>query len=317
MPKIAYIDRKFSGSSLQIIEQANQIVADYQAQGYQLTLRQLYYQFVARDLIENTQKEYKRIGGIINDGRLAGLIDWRAIEDRTRNLDVKDYSYGSPAQAINLTAESYVLDKWGGQPKYVEVWVEKEAMDDIVLQACADRVVPHFCCRGYVSQSEMWGAAMRLIRRENRGKDVTIIHLGDHDPSGIDMTRDIQDRLRTFGSQATMIRIALNMDQVEQYQPPPNFAKTTDSRFADYMAEYGNESWELDALEPRMLDTLVRETIEQHVDSELWDRRVARQERERRELTDISAYYDDVLSLARELSAADGNLIEPDEDGDG
>src|ERR1700722_6265193 len=86
MPVEQFVDRKFQDGSLALIEKANEIIADYQAQGFTLTLRQLYYQFVSRDIIPNKQSEYKRLGSVINDARLAGLIDWSAIEDRTRNV---------------------------------------------------------------------------------------------------------------------------------------------------------------------------------------------------------------------------------------
>jgi hypothetical protein len=84
MPIIKYKDFNFRSASLSVIELANSIIAEYQAQGYDLTLRQLYYQFVARGIIPNSDAEYKKLGSVINDGRLAGLIDWDSITDRTR-----------------------------------------------------------------------------------------------------------------------------------------------------------------------------------------------------------------------------------------
>lgn len=82
MPKIEYIRRNFSQNSCKIIDQANEILDEYERQGFRLTLRQLYYQFVARDLIQNKQSEYKRLGSIINDARLAGFVDWQMMEER-------------------------------------------------------------------------------------------------------------------------------------------------------------------------------------------------------------------------------------------
>src|SRR5579864_7879084 len=86
MPKIAYKEFNFRAPTLAIVKKANEIIAEYAAQGFDLTLRQLYYQFVSRDLIPNTQKDYKNLGSIINDARLAGMIDWETIVDRTREL---------------------------------------------------------------------------------------------------------------------------------------------------------------------------------------------------------------------------------------
>lgn len=265
--KRAYIDKKFRKSSLTMIEQANEIVEEYQGQGYDLTLRQLYYQFVARDLLPNTIQSYDRLGALISNARLAGLVDWTAIEDRTRSLH-KLPSWDSPSDIVEACASQYREDLWRNQPKLIEVWVEKEALAGVFQRVCDELRVPLFSCRGYVSQSAMWRAAMRHIRG---GKRVKILHFGDHDPSGLDMTRDIKDRLETFGSLADVFRIALNLDQIEEYGPPPNPAKTTDARYAAYQAQYGDESWELDALEPAVLSQLVEDNVLLVRDQTLWD----------------------------------------------
>lgn len=194
MPKIEYKSIKFQQKSLELIRLVNQVVEEYQAQGYELTLRQAYYQLVARGYIPNNERSYKNIGNLINDGRLAGLIDWHSITDRTRNLRSNSH-WDNPADVIASARYSYLLNKWDGQPNYVEVWVEKDALVDIVGQACRPLDTPYFSCRGYTSQSEMWSAAQRFISQDYRDNRV-IIHLGDHDPSGIDMTRDIQERLQ-------------------------------------------------------------------------------------------------------------------------
>ncbi|MCG7410591.1 hypothetical protein MH117_24650 [Paenibacillus sp. ACRRX] len=194
--KICYRDIKFRQNSLELIERVNRIIEEYQAKGYSLTLRQVYYQLVARDVIPNNERSYKNLGNLISDGRIAGLIDWMAIEDRTRNLRGNSH-WDTPGDIINSAAYSFAYDKWEGQEKYVEVWVEKDALVGIVGQICNKLDVPYFSCRGYVSQSEMWMAARRL-RRMSSDKQTVIIHLGDHDPSGVDMSRDIVDRLGIF-----------------------------------------------------------------------------------------------------------------------
>lgn len=247
--KIPYITKRFSKTSFAIIACANDIIEEYASQGYVLTLRQLYYQFVARDLIANRQSEYKRLGSIIADGRLAGLIDWDAIEDRGRNTH-SPTTWPDPPAIINACAEQYKLDLWEDQNYRPEVWIEKEALLSIVQTACEPYRVSYFACKGYVSQSAMWAAgAKRLYSYLANGQIPVIIHLGDHDPSGIDMTRDISERLELFvGESVNIRRIALNFNQIHQYKPPPNPAKITDSRFNNYATEYGEESWELDAL---------------------------------------------------------------------
>lgn len=284
--KRRYINKNFRKSSLALIDQANEIIETYQEDGYDLTLRQLYYQFVARDIIANRQNEYSRLGSIINDARLAGLIDWNSIVDRTRSYEALGH-WDSPVDILRSAADSYHLDLRENQDEYVEVWVEKDALVGVIEKACTPLDVGYLSCRGYVSQSAMWRAARRFKDVESY-YETTLIHLGDHDPSGIDMTRDIQDRLKMFGSNVEVKRIALNMDQIEEHQPPPNPAKTTDSRYESYIAEYGDESWELDALDPRILVELITETVEQHTQQDLFDARTEIQETGREKIQKIA-----------------------------
>ena len=227
MPKIAYKEINFSAKTLTIINQANQIIDQYAASGMRLTLRQLYYQFVSRDLLENTQKVYKRLVSIISDARLAGHIDWYMIEDRTRVLRGNTH-WENPGQIIKSAAFSFKLDHWKGQDHRPEVWIEKEALVGVIAAICQELDVDYFACKGYVSQSEMWSSAQRQKRTEATGQLPVIIHLGDHDPSGIDMTRDITDRtycFQAFGCEVK--RIALSMAQIRRYKPPSNPAKIT------------------------------------------------------------------------------------------
>lgn len=268
--KIKYIDKNFANSSLTIIDQANSIIEEYLEQGFKLTLRQLYYQFVSRDLIPNKQSEYKRLGSIINDGRLAGLIDWDSIEDRTRNLQKLPH-WSSPAEIVDLCINQYRIDKWNNQEYRPEVWIEKDALLGIIENICNQHEVPFFSCRGFTSQSEMWSAGRRFGKCD---QTPIIIHLGDHDPSGIDMTRDVNDRLELFMGGMRVNRIALNMDQIELYDPPPNFAKVTDSRSPTYIKNFGEESWELDALEPSVLVNLIDQTITSLKDPDLWQEKI-------------------------------------------
>jgi len=225
--------------------------------GLNLTLRQLYYQFVAGGLLANTERNYKKLGSIINNARLAGYINWYAIEDRTRNLMGLSH-WKNPGDIMKSVASSFKVDKWEGQKYRPEVWIEKEALAGVISSVCNELDVSYFACRGYVSQSEMWSASQRFKRYD---ATPIIIYLGDHDPSGIDMTRDIQDRQDMFGGGVLDERIALNMDQIDEYKPPPNPAKLTDTRASDYILRFGHESWELDALDPFVLQDLVRETV--------------------------------------------------------
>jgi hypothetical protein len=299
MALITYVPKKFSAASLDLIATAASICRSYAEQGYDLTLRQLYYQFVARGYLANKQTEYKRLGSIVNDARLAGLLDWNYIVDRTRSLRGLSH-WDDPESIIRSVAYGYRTERWSTQPYRVEVWIEKDALVGVITGVCQRNDVDYFSCRGYTSQSELWGAAQRLSRYERKGQKPIIIHLGDHDPSGVDMTRDIQERLELFGADVDVRRVALNMDQVEEHRPPPNPAKLTDSRAVGYISRYGQSSWELDALEPSMLDQLIEDQIWAYRDVDLWDEATTAMERERSLLEAVSARWDDVARLVAE-----------------
>jgi hypothetical protein len=352
MPKIEY--ESPSGSvlaNLSIVADAERICASYAAQGYDLTLRGLYYQFVARGLFPDTRKwvrkpgttdswakadpsdpagtknaspNYKWLGGILNDARLAGMIDWNHLTDSGRAAS-QYHGWSSPAAIVESSADSYTIDKWTTQPRIVEVWVEKDALNSVVSRACQAREVTSFACKGYVSASAMWRAARRIERYHQLGQGVTILHLGDHDPSGIDMTRDITDRLMTMvgadngragrpqpfrdwgdGRQWLEInRIALNMDQIEQYDPPSDPAKLGDSRSQNYIDTYDTDQcWELDALDPPVLDALISGAIEEIVDDEAYQARVDEQTDDQAKIrrvverwTDLDERWDEIEEL--------------------
>lgn len=290
---------RFSEATLTLIKQSNEIITALQAQGYILTLRQLYYQLVSRDIIANKQSEYKRLGSILNDARLHGLVDWDSIEDRTRNLAGVSH-WNDPSDVIASAAHSFRIDKWKNQPFRIEVWVEKDALVGVLEKACRPLDVDWFSCRGYTSQSELYGAGKRLASYIRRGQIPVIIHLGDHDPSGIDMTRDIQERLTMFAEEQIEVRrIALNMDQVRQYNPPPNPAKSTDARFEGYRRNFGIESWELDALDPQVIDDLVSAAVSEYRNEKIWKKDAQVEATHRDALDDAATRWPEVAEFLK------------------
>lgn len=269
MPKTCYILKKFNADHTAIIERANEIIEEWQDQGYDLTLRQLYYQFISADYFPNTERSYKKLGGILNDARLAGLVDWDCIVDRTRQVRAVP-TYDNGGQFLRTKINQYAQNHWRHQPVHIEVWVEKEALSQIVSRAANRYYADFLACKGYVSASAMYEGAQRFNEAYYDDKDCHLIYLGDHDPSGIDMTRDIEDRMDLFEQHIHVHRIALNRDQIDRYGPPPNPAKVTDSRANGYIAEHGTESWELDALSPSVLESLITEKIESLIDMDEW-----------------------------------------------
>lgn len=319
MPKIRYIRKNFSPKTLDIIAKADQICQHYAKMGYDLTLRQLYYQFVANGWLDNKQSEYNRLGKIVDNARKAGMIDWDHIVDRTRNLRGLAH-WNDAAEIIRDSSVGFRIDKWADQEYRIEVWIEKDALLGVLQTACNPEDVPFFSCRGYTSQSEVWGAAQRIRRHIEAGQKVVVLHLGDHDPSGVDMTRDIRDRLMFYIgndlvlaghdrndvesvlSDAVQVkRIALSMKQVERLSPPPNPAKPKDARYVKYVQRYGRECWELDALPPDLLVRLIRRSIDTFRDDALWQAQMAIEEEQKALLRKASDNWDGVIDFLDQI----------------
>lgn len=273
----------FKSKSLEMIDVLNGIIDDYQSQGLRLTLRQLYYQCVSRDLIPNSEKSYKSMGGLVSDARLAGMMDWDAIEDRGRQARSVGEFTGLD-QLARAAIASYRLPRWEGQSNYVELWVEKEALSGVLAPLAREFHVTMMVNKGYSSQSALYESSKRFIDANDDGKDLILFYLGDHDPSGEDMVRDVQDRLGMFGATIDVRKLALTMTQVRKYSPPPNPAKITDSRAAAYIEKFGPHSWEVDALPPNRLAKIIRDEFEDVVDMTLMNKVKEREERDKAQL---------------------------------
>lgn len=309
----------FRPDTLARIRQANAIIAEYG--GQKLTARQVYYQFVSRDLIPNNARSYQNLTSMITDARYAGLLDWDAIEDRGREADVPS-EWDSIDELIDTAVKQWRSPRWRDQPKYVELWVEKQALAGVLEPIARRAHVPLMVNKGYSSASAMKAAADRMHAACNSvpcsncdacgaypfetdedgkctscdkrakpqsghapievDKEVVVLYLGDHDPSGEDMVRDIRDRLNEFGVPNLEVeKVALTMAQIKKFNPPPNPAKITDSRAAAYIAEFGQQSWELDALPPRELNRLVEAAINRNIDRKAMNAVIALEDVER------------------------------------
>lgn len=290
---------RFSDQSRDRIDKCNEIIEAYQAQGLRLTLRQLYYQLVTRNVITNEEKSYKNLGSLIADARMAGLVDWSAIEDRVRQPR-EQAEWPSIQSLVRSAVRSFRLPRWAGQRYYSELWVEKDALAGVLEPLASQFHVTLMVNRGYSSASAMYESARRFIEAckatddemdtlpftgeaTYEGEEVPLVrepvlfYLGDHDPSGEDMVRDVRDRLQTFGVEVDVQKIALTTVQVKRYNPPPNPAKMSDSRAAAYVAKHGRSSWEVDALPPEVLSQVVRDSFAGVLNVELMQKVIARE----------------------------------------
>ena len=266
----------------------NKIISEYAAQGYNLTLRQLYYQLVSRDIIPNKDAEYSKLSTLLVKGRMAGVVDWNAIEDRIRVPNIPYWVKDIP-DALQDTIDAYRLDRQKGQEVYIEVWVEKDALSNVLKRITHHYHIKLMVNRGYSSCTAMHDAYKRIDRAllDVDRTEAVILYLGDHDPSGRDMVRDIRERLEEFGlddMQLTVKHIALTKDQIDEYDPPPNPAKLTDPRSRWYLDKHGDTSWEVDALPPDTLHEIIGKEVEELIDMSLFNSMIKLEEKHKKEL---------------------------------
>lgn len=303
--KEAFVDKRFGADALAMVKTINGILEKYEAEGFDLSLRQLYYQLVAKALIENSEKSYKNIGNLVSDARLAGLIDWDMIKDRGREM-VKNPHWENPRSFLENVAPQFRFNLWHDQDVYVEVMVEKQALEGVLEPVCRQLDVPFTANKGYSSSSAMYEASKRFLAAAEDGKECYVVYLGDHDPSGIDMSRDVEERLDLFVktsmdrtdeigpnevSAVIMKRVALNMAQIEELRPPENPAKITDPRAGNYVSRFGDKSWELDAIEPRQLAQIVTDAVEAIMDVTKFGRNQRKMEKNREELVKFAKKF--------------------------
>jgi len=236
-----------------------------------LTLRQVYYQLVSKGYIENSVSQYGMLSNLLKWARIYEVIPWNCIEDRVRtyhDLTGWEDSDSFIKQEIEQFLKDYRRDILQTQEKYIEVWIEKDALSSIFIKAAAPYTVPVVVCRGFSSVSFLNDYRERLLRRPE--KIPVMLYFGDFDPSGVEMLRAMEttltDELGTPGIHFK--RIALTVEDIKTHELPhsPEALKKTDSRAKKHMEEYGELAVELDALRPDVLIDKIKEAIEAELD---------------------------------------------------
>lgn len=256
-----------------IIEKSLGIIKRYE-RGV-LTLRALHYQLVASGMT-NTMQHYKRVVAAMIQARWEGLVDFEAFSDHDR-----EKLGDTPWEATDLDSEIdkakrnikawmnyYFKNKWENQPFYPEVWIEKKALQGVFEKPCNDARVALCPCKGYPSLTFVYEAAQRFKQVESDGKQPIILYFGDYDASGEDIPRSIEENLRKMGVEVEVRRIALMEHQVLEWGLPPAPTKETDSRAANWD---GLGQVELDAVEINQLRGLIRDSIADIFDEDLYD----------------------------------------------
>lgn len=282
--KEQFRNQRFNTKSRDLLEKCLSILNEYEQKSIKVTLRQLYYQLVSRGYIPNIDKEYHKLSSLLTDARYNAIIDWDAIEDRIR-IPHRHSQFDNILDLVQCAKNSYRLDRWNGQEYYIEVFCEKDAISGVLLPITEQWHVYLNVNRGYSSATAVYDASKRFLEHDKTG---VLLYLGDHDPSGLDMIRDIQDRLKEFGCEIKVIPIALTLEQIKKYNPPPNPAKITDSRAKDYISQFGGKSWEVDALPPDVMINLVDAAIRQYVDVEKLDMVIKQEIEDMRQLEELA-----------------------------
>jgi hypothetical protein len=205
-----------------------------------MTVRQLYYQLVSRQVIENSRSSYQSVSKALVAARREALIPWGHIEDRLRRAqrvamwdDLGDFAIAAAA--------SYRRDVWATQPAHVEVWLEKDALSGIFEDELNGYGVTLNVGRGFDGWDSIHKAAGRL------GDEDVVLYFGDFDPSGEDMVRSLRERLADQGARPEIKKCALTVDDIDRYQLPPDFTKPSDTRSTAFVAKWGDVSVEFDA----------------------------------------------------------------------
>jgi len=273
--------RKFYGRGEELIKISNEVLSDFYTRGFTTTVRSLFYQLVSRNVIANTEREYKNLGALVKNARLNGRIPWKYIVDETRPI-VSNNHWASPQELLMSAAEQFRVDLRRTQWNIPEVWVEKTALIGVLRQVCSNLDVKLLSVRGNPSVTALHEADERIIDRFRSDQATTIFYLGDHDPTGIAIPKNIGKFLNS--EYATVVRIGLNIDQVNKYNLPPNPAKESDNNYKKYAKEFGPTCWELDALDPDVIIDLVKSSLDSVTDWDLFNAQLKLQEQGRQEL---------------------------------
>lgn len=250
------------------------------AKHHPMTVRQVFYQLVSGQVLENTRGRYKALCNALVAARKDGLIPWDWIEDRLRRPRHVSMWDGLPDFAKTVVP-SYRRDVWATQPGYVEVWLEKDALSGIFEDELEPYGVTLNVGRGYDGWDSIRNAADRL------DDDSAVIYFGDFDPSGEDMVRSLRERLAFFGCEPEIVKCALTAADIDRYDLPPDFTKPTDSRQAKFVAQHGDVAVELDALPVEILRQRLISEVEARMDMEALAEVLETQERERQQLVEL------------------------------
>jgi hypothetical protein len=265
-----------------------------------MTIRQLFYRLVSKGLIPNDRKHYQLVSRVMTKARDDERCSFDHIVDRSRpaySPNVWEDASGY-AEAVK---RGYRKDYWATQPNHVEIWVEKDAIIGSIEPTTDELGVTIRVGRGFLSTTKAHDIAERFTVID---KPITVFYLGDHDPSGQDIERDLYQRILSYDSgYFDLQRLAIHKEDISKFDLPPLRIKDGDMRAAKFRAQHGEECVELDALPPDELRRRVREAVEDLQDRELWKRAIAVETVELASIKDATRMWKTTVVDSREFGA--------------
>lgn len=250
------------------LEELDRVLAEIVAEIEPATVRQVFYQAVVRGLVPKDEaRGYKLVQRRLVKLRETGEIPYGWITDNVRVVRGHN-RYDGPEDYARVAAEFYRRDYWAESPVSVEVWLEKDALAGVLVPTVVEECgLDLHVTRGYASVSYLQGAADFICRD---GRPTHVYLLTDFDPSGLGIADTVASELvrRSSPVEVNVERLAVNREQIDEWELPTRPTKTTDSRAKAFVREHGPASVELDAIPPATLRSLVREGIEEHMDPE-------------------------------------------------
>ncbi len=235
-----------------------------------MTVRQAFYQLVARGLIEKTEAEYQHtVIRLLSEMRLDGTLPFDLIVDETRRARITQ-TFNNVADALDHTARFYRRSALAQANDYVEIWLEKDALAGVLWDVTSEYDVPLMVSRGMPSLTFLHASACAIERAAEHDKPTVIYQFGDHDPSGVLIPRNIESRLTEMCElldcpPPIVVRAALTEEQIAEFDLPTRPTKRNGNTHA---RTFIGNSVELDALPPHVLRAMVRAVIEYHVSPE-------------------------------------------------
>jgi hypothetical protein len=229
-----------------------------------LTVRQIFYKMLGPNF-DNTPENYARVSKFLTRARYAGMIDWALFEDRTRLPSIPK-EWNNTTELLETAFKAYRLPRTDGQEYYLEIISEKDTLRTFVEPIARKYHLGFSVFRGFSSTTVMYELSRRI--KKANGKKIVLLYVGDHDPSGLKMLEDLAKRQKTLsnGARLDIVPVALTLEQVREHNLLPNKTKKGDSNTPAYIAKYGDESWEVDALDPKYLKQALEAAILKYID---------------------------------------------------